>query len=1823
LNVGTAGQVVSQCAISPNLPPGLSATPYFDGNNSYCYISGTTTAPGDYAFTLVAVFGSGNSTYSLLLHVGTIPISISTSSLPAGFVTQFYTQTLSASGGGGSYTWSVASGSLPAGLVLSSFGVLSGTPTAVFNQTFMVQVSDQWLTTAQVQLSLSITANPLTITSLFLPTAYNGTSYSYVMNASGGIPPYTWTLDSGALPTGLVLRSSGNLVGTPLSSGTATFSARVTDSSSASVAEPFTLTVSQGAPPTAIETWSTRWPADAVSNAVYDAGRNEIVLLGMSGTWIYNNGQWTERLNVTPPTARGSTTMAYDVEHRRVVMFGGFSSPGNLLNDTWTWDGTSWTQMSPSISPPSRINHSMTYDAAHGVIVLFGGDASDGVTHYSDTWFWDGANWTQQFPVISPPARSGNSLSFDSVNNNVVLFGGQGAGAVLLNDTWIWNGTAWTQESPVTVPPARWLHATVFRSATGQTLMFGGCGNSPTACTNLNDTWSWNGVNWTNLFPNGYPDARYAHGMVYNAAGDQVLVFGGQGSQVAFEDAWAWSGSTWYVLISGRNPGKRENQSMAYDSVRGKVVLFGGNAQCPNTTYCGDTWLWDGTNWTSQFPSTSPPARGGGLMSFDAARSETVLFGGYTNVCVGGVCGTSYYNDTWIWNGSTWTQRFPPSQPPFSGPSTLMTYDAGHQQTVLVDFFNQPVSTWIWDGSSWTKMNPVNSPSPRSGGALAFDPVSQKVILFGGSVSGLLLNDTWAWDGTTWTLLNPTNSPATRSNHAMAIDNSIGQIIVTGGFSAAGNAVAHNDTWTWDGGNWSPRNPARSPAGRYYFSMAENPITGKAMLYGGEQSGTLLPDTWSFDSQTSPGIFGAASNPSPQNGASYVALNPIASWSAANGFSSYSIYLGTQPNPVYAGGTSTTTFNPGQLNPGQTYYWQVIASNGAISLSSPTWSFSTTPPVLSITSSHSGNFTQGQSGATYTLTVSNAPAAVATGGTVTVTENLPGGFTLAAMSGTGWICSSNTCMRSDPLNGGSSYPAITVLVSVAGNASSPLLNLVSVAGGGSATATAADPTNVTVNPAVLSIQKSHSGSFAQGQQNAIYTVTVSNAANAGYSSGTVTVTESLPAGMTMVSMVGTGWTCPSNGVACSRTDSLATGGSYPPITVTVNVAANATSPQVNAVMVSGGGSPNASATDSTNVTANPAMLSIVKAHNGNFTQGQQGAAYTVIVSNGAGAGPTAGAVTVTETVPAGMTLVSMSGSGWTCSANNCSRADALTGGSAYPPITVTVNISASASTPLINNVSVTGGGSANATATAADTTTILTNPAVLGVALSHTGNFVQGQQNAAYTVTVSNAANANHTSGAVTVTESLPPGLTLVSMTGAGWTCSANTCTRGDVLNAGSSYASITAVVNIGANAASPQVNAVTVSGGGSANANATDSTVITANPAVLAIAVSHSGYFTLGQQDATYAVTVSNAAGAGAAAGTVTVSETVPTGLTLVSMTGTGWTCPTPGSTCTRVDGLAPGSSYPSISVTVNVAVNAPNPDVNQVSVSGGGSNSASASDSTTILSHNSKNVVGDFDGNGVPDLVWQNTTTRQVCVHYYGGAGGAVTSGWSWLASTGTPGWTVVAVADFNGDGHPDLVWENDTTNQVVVHYYGGAGGTTYLGWNWLNSAAVPGWQVVAVADFNGDGVPDLVWQNTTTRQVSVHYYGGAGGAVLIGWNWLSSSNVPGWTVRAAADFNGDGVPDLVWQNDANGQTCVHYYGGTGGAVYLGWNYLNKAGVVGWHIKAATDFNGDGIPDLVWQDDSTGQVTVDYYGGAGGATQIGWNWLNSANAAGWSVVN
>src|SRR5205823_12379169 len=151
------------------------------------------------------------------------------------------------------------------------------------------------------------------------------------------------------------------------------------------------------------------------------------------------------------------------------------------------------------------------------------------------------------------------------------------------------------------------------------------------------------------------------------------------------------------------------------------------------------------------------------------------------------------------------------------------------------------------------------------------------------------------------------------------------------------------------------------------------------------------------------------------------------------------------------------------------------------------------------------------------------------------------------------------------------------------------------------------------------------------------------------------------------------------------------------------------------------------------------------------------------------------------------------------------------------------------------------------------------------------------------------------------------------------------------------------------------------------------------------------------------------------------------------------------------------------------------------------------------------------DLNADGHPDLIWQNDQTRQVTVWFMGGAQGATMLTWAWIAQTGVPGWTIVGVADLNGDGHPDLIWQNDQTRQVSVWFMGGAQGTTFLGWTWIAATGAAGWRVVGVGDFNNDGHADLVWQNDGTRQASVWYLGGAQGSTFLGWSWLAATNVP----------------------------------------------------------------------------------------------------------------
>jgi sugar lactone lactonase YvrE/uncharacterized protein (DUF2345 family) len=297
---------------------------------------------------------------------------------------------------------------------------------------------------------------------------------------------------------------------------------------------------------------------------------------------------WYQQSPAASPPPRDTLGLVYDPKHQQVVMFGGYN--GSYLNDTWLFDGTTWTQASPANSPSPRSNVEMVYDPATGNVVLFGG-LYNASTRYDDTWTWDGTNWTLLSPATTPGGRASASMVYDAATGNVVMFGGLSNAGMFLNDTWTWNGTTWTQASPSASPSARAAYSMAYDAAHGQVVLFGGLEYS-SGFVDLNDTWTWDGTNWTQKSPANVPPVR-------------------------------------------------DTAAMAYDPAQGQVVLFGG-LNDPADTYLGDTWVWNGTNWTELSPASSPSARyAGNGIDYDAAQGQLILFGGADSSTV--------FNDTWYW----------------------------------------------------------------------------------------------------------------------------------------------------------------------------------------------------------------------------------------------------------------------------------------------------------------------------------------------------------------------------------------------------------------------------------------------------------------------------------------------------------------------------------------------------------------------------------------------------------------------------------------------------------------------------------------------------------------------------------------------------------------------------------------------------------------------------------------------------------------------------------------------------------------------------------------------------------------------------------------------------------------------------------------------------------------------------------------------------------------------------------------------------------------------------------------------------------------------
>jgi len=286
----------------------------------------------------------------------------------------------------------------------------------------------------------------------------------------------------------------------------------------------------------------------------------------------------------------------------------------------------------------------------------------------------------------------------------------------------------WVQLTPATTPTNLTGHTMV--SEGGSILMFGG--NSAGAY--VDETWRFDGTDWTQLTPSLRPPARRRHGGAYDTARGRLVVFGGEANGgAALSDTWEFDGTTWTQIMPATVPPARRDHAMTYDPGNGITLMFSGRDMAG--TLLADVWAWDGVNWTQFLPATLPPARWDGQMTWDGANANIVLYGGN---------GGGGLSDTWIWTAGTWTQVIPPQSP---GPlyTHSMTYDAIRGRVVAFGGYDggrYVRDVWEWDGVTWTQ-RPAAPVAPQRGGPqIVFDPVLGRTYLYGGWF-GAMNNDTW------------------------------------------------------------------------------------------------------------------------------------------------------------------------------------------------------------------------------------------------------------------------------------------------------------------------------------------------------------------------------------------------------------------------------------------------------------------------------------------------------------------------------------------------------------------------------------------------------------------------------------------------------------------------------------------------------------------------------------------------------------------------------------------------------------------------------------------------------------------------------------------------------------------------------------------------------------------------------------------------------------------------------------------------------------------------------------------------------------------------
>lgn len=534
-----------------------------------------------------------------------------------------------------------------------------------------------------------------------------------------------------------------------------------------------------------------------------------------------------------------SHAMVYDSVRRQLVVFGGMDDRNDAEPQTLLYDGLRWTEVTGT-SPVARAGHGLVFDSNRGVAVLFGGNKAGLL---DDLWEWNGSQWILR--PGGPSARSGHGMAFDIRRAVTVVTGG----SVLhgsATDTWEWDGAVWTHcgYNPLLGP--RRLQLMGYDARRGVVVLHGGeaAGGGPLHI--LEDTWEYDGVQWTRQSTLGPQPPRRQAAMTYDANLGAMVLFGGQatdslGNALFLSDTWAWDGLEWRKILDG-GPMGRSKHALAFDDTARALVLVGGTGKCR----FGDTWTFDGQSWRSSSDGPHPFfGVANGYLIQDTLRKTPVVLSGED-------CDGNGQADTWERTDGTW-HRVATSGPVVRTGAGI-AFDSRRGVSVLfggyTDYtYNQHLDTWEWDGTTWS-LRSTQGPPGRRWHSMTYDSLRGRVVLFGGFVGNFERNDTWEWDGGTWT--NVANSgPRARRSAGFEFDRSRGVSVLFGGIYL--NDRELGDTWEWDGHQWLQRS-SLGPAPRYYPAMVHARSLNGVLLFGGGRlvSSVFEPltDAWAWDGAT-------------------------------------------------------------------------------------------------------------------------------------------------------------------------------------------------------------------------------------------------------------------------------------------------------------------------------------------------------------------------------------------------------------------------------------------------------------------------------------------------------------------------------------------------------------------------------------------------------------------------------------------------------------------------------------------------------------------------------------------------------------------------------------------------------------------------------------------------------------------------------------------------------------------------------------------------------------------------------------------------------------